>query len=279
MGRSLGILFGFCTLVLTPTLFADESFYLVNQKPGTNHLTLEMGVGDSSFSGGSSQLQSLGFEYRRALDKQKSVWLETRMMGRRFSTSAQGGSSGVGLSDVHLGYKDGQIYDLVTFIFGSQVSLSPGAAQDPRLGQVEGSNSFTGTQSLAGFLGFESYSEALAVGGQVELRAYSDIRAVDGEDVVTVTNRNRLIPRFSGFIEVPVSRSVDIGFEAALARPDLALDKYILGGVGNQYEAGFYGHWDYDSSTKAIIELAAKSRKYPLSEESVDIGVGLRRSL
>ncbi|MBX3018688.1 MAG: hypothetical protein KF767_12415 [Bdellovibrionaceae bacterium] len=262
-----------------PFANADESLYLVNQKSGESRVSAELSIGDSQYAGGRSRLQALGVEYRRALDERQSVWGRTQMMGRQFTTSGQGHTGGTGLSDIELGYKNGRIYDVVTLVYGGTLNLSPGATQDPRLGRVDSSNSFSGTQSAAGYLGFESYSEALAVGGQAEVRMYSDIRALDGTEVITVTNRNRLVPRFSGFVEIPVSRDFDLGFEGALARSDLSVDKYLLGGAGNQYEAAFYGNYDLDRDTRAVVRISAKSQKYPLAEESFDIGVGLQRGL
>lgn len=277
MLRILGLLtiFG----LAAQSALAQESFYVVNQKPGLNTMTMDFSVGDSSFNGGHSELQSLGLEYRRAMDEKLSVWARTRLMSRRFSTLDQGSSAGVGLSDIELGLKQGEVYDLVTLIYGASMGLSPGATEDPRLGQIERSNNFSGTNSLAGYVGFESYSESLAVGGQAELRVYSDIRAVNGPDIDTITNNNRFVPRLSCFIETPVSRTLDLGFQAALARPDLSIEKYMFGGAGNQYEAGFYGHWKLDKETTALLQINAKNQKYPLSEDRVDLGVGLRRLL
>lgn len=258
---------------------ANESLYLVNQKPDDSGITAQLSFGDSQFSGGTSRRQALGLEYRRALDDHRSVWARTQMMGRQFNGAGQNTAGGTGLADVELGFKTGRIYDVLTLVYGGRAILSPGATQDPRLGRVDRSNNFSGTQSLTGYVGFESYSQSLAVGGQAEVRMYSDIRAVDGDSVITVTNRDRFVPRFSGYIEVPVTRDFDLGFEGAIARSDLAIDRYLLGGVGNQYEATFYGQYDLDRDTSLLARVAAKSQKYPLAEEVFDVAIGLRRGL
>lgn len=259
---------------------AQESFYVINQKPGTNTLTLDYTQGHAEYSRGSANRQTLGAEYRRALDGQTSIWGETHITGLQHAVSGDNLTyEGTSLGDIDLGIKRGVLFDMVTLIFGSTATLSPGAASDPRLGNVRSVNGLSGTQRLSGYLGIETYSENLAIGSQIELNAYSDIRALDNDQVEILTNPHRLVTRILGFVEVPVTRELDLGFVAALARPDLSVEKFLLGGIGNQYEAGFYGHWKFDKATAAFVRIEAENQKYPVVEDRLDLSFGLRHQL
>lgn len=262
----------------TQLAFAQESFYIINQKPEQSTLTLDYILGNSSFAGGQSEVQSLGFEYRYSLSRESSLWMASRL-GDRNSRQEGLSSDGMSLSDVELGFKSGHVYDLFTSVFGLNASVSPGAAQDPRLGRTESTNQFSGTHSLAPYVGFEAYSERLAVGAQLEVRLYSDILARDGTGLNRVQNENPIVPRFSAFVEIPLVQHLDLGFQVAVARPDFALDQYILGGSGTQYELGAYGQWRFDAKTTGLVRALLKNQKYPLSDERFDVGVGLRRQL
>lgn len=267
--------------------FAMESNYVVNQKPETTSFELRYTFSDGGYQtdlyrqGSSATTSShiAAIEFTKNLEKNQSVWINGKLIGRRINVDNQQNFSAVGIGDIGIGYKKGEVYDLLTTIYGANASLSPGLALDPRLAQVNQVNNFSGTQSLAPFFGVEAYSGNMALGGLVEVRLFSDIRYEDNGNAKTFTNPNRFVPKIKGFVEVPITKSWDWGMEVSVARYNFALDQLLFGGAGNEYEATMYGQWKYDSQTTLLGMVLTKDQKYPLVETKLDVSIGIRREM
>lgn len=281
------------TLVLLVTAFswncanAMESHYVVNQKPDKNTFELKYMFSDADYhtelfrenSKAVATSNILAVELRRTLENNQSVWINGKIIDQKVSINNQSAVSSVGLGDIEMGYKKGEVYDFLTSVFGATASLSPGLAQDPRLAQLQRINSFSGTQSLAPFVGVEAYSGSMAVGSTFEVRLFSDIRYDDGADAKTYTNPNRFIPKIKGFVEVPIAKTWDWGMEVSVARYNFAVDQLLFGGVGNEYEAMMYGQWKVESKTAILAMISTKDQKYPLPKTNVDLSLGFRKEM
>lgn len=262
-------------LVTSFSQAAIESTFVVNQKAEATSLMFDYGFEDKSFEAGSAKAHKIGFEFRNNLTARQSVWARGQMIGTTFE-SVGGERRGYGLGEIQLGSRWGDVYDLVTVVYGANAALSPGMARNPRWGQVNQINSFSGYHSLAPFVGFESYSGSVAFGVDAEVRLFSDIRYEDRGEAKTTTNPNRFIPKIRGFAQIPVIKSIDFGVQGAISRNSFALDQLLLGSPGNQYEAEIYGLGKISPEIQMLVALSAKSLRYPLVEDSTNLSLGVR---
>ncbi len=283
----------FCPATLLAILFsatatmAVESSYVVNQKPDKNSFEFRYTFSDGDYrtdfyrAGGKATTSShiVTLDYHRNLESDQSAWISSKLVGRKINVDNDFNLTSVGIGDVELGYKKGEVYDFVTTIYGASSSISPGLAQDPRLAQVSRVNNFSGTQSLAPFVGLEAYSGNMAVGGIIEVRLFSDIRYEDNGNAKTFTNPNRFVPKIKGFLEVPITKGWDWGLELSVARYNFAVDQLLFGGIGNEYEALMYGLWKVEAKTTLMATVASKDQKYPLPETKMDISFGIRKEM
>lgn len=253
-----------------------ESSFVVNQKPSSTFLTFDYTMEDHSFDKGSAKSHEIGFEIRQNLDTRRSVWARGQMVGTAYDTSTLNQKMGYGLGDISFGSKWGDVYDLVTVVYGLTGSVSPGMARNPRYGSVSQINSFSGYHTLAPYIGFESYSGAIAFGADAEVRFYSDIRYEDQGEAVTATNPDHFLPKLRAFAQVPVISGFEFGVQGAISRNNFSLDQLLLGSPGNQYEAEIYGLGKMDKQTQIFVAFTAKSLRYPLIDETSNVNVGLR---
>lgn len=280
------LVFGLCQFSTLST-YAMESFYVVNQKADKNSFEFRYTFSDGGYntdvfrqgSKATTTSHAATIEFRRNFENNQSAWVGGRLIGRKINLDNQQNFSAVGIGDLELGFKKGEVYDLLTTIYGLSATVSPGLAQDPRLANINRVNNFSGTQSFAPFYGVEAYSGNMAIGGLVEVRLFSDIRYEDAGHAKTFTNPNRFIPKVRGFVEVPITKSWDWGMEMSVARYNFALDQLLFGGTGNEYEAMMYGQWKMDSQTTLLAMVLTKDQKYPLPETKVDVSLGIRKEL
>lgn len=282
-----GLSFLLCCL-LGASAMAHESFYTVNSKANRETLEFSYTLVNSDYiaegfgndTRASTRSHMVGLEFRRELDDNQSFWIGTQLVGGRISLDNDTQFNGIGLSDINLGYQRGEMYGFMMFFYGLSGSLSPGPAQDPRLSRVEHINNFfSGSQSLAPYVGIQAYSGSVAIGAVTEVSVYSDIQYEEQGKTRVLTNPDRFIPKLKGFIEVPLARSWSWGLEAAVSRNTFAADQLLFGGAGNQYEAMMYNQWKIEQNTVLMAAVTSKDQKYPLPESQIDVSLGLRKEM
>jgi hypothetical protein len=141
-------------------------------------------------------------------------------------------------------------------------------------------NDLSGYQTLGGVIGIQTYADKLALGAEFEARVYS-ARSVDdmGGTLKTSDGAAAFIPTISGFLEFPVVRKVNLGFHAAMSRPNFQLDRVLFGGPENRFQGQLYSEWIVDEETTATFEVGYSALALPDVQERSSLNFGVRKAL
>lgn len=279
---------------------SSESRFLVNQVEDSSDILLEYRRFDSSFdrtpsmAGGTANTNLVHAEYQRAMGPMTRLTISTGFAQK--DVKAYVGASyldsdllvqrkGISFTDLEMSLKTANVEPEFTWYYGGVGSISPAAARDPRLdlvqspGEARSTNNFSGYQTLGGMIGIETYVDKLALGTQFETRVYSD-QSIDGGSVPRNSElRDRVIPTLNAFLEFPLLKTVSIGFDAGVTRPDFGLDKMIFGGSDNRFQGKLFSEWVVDRETTAILEFGQASKQFPFKEDQSSMNIGVRKSL
>lgn len=273
---------------------AQESRFFINQSEGKSDIQMTYKRTDTSFETGSALVNLIDAKYTRALEDmtqfeigvgfaQKDVRINKISTGETVALR----KTGVSFTDIDLSLKTAWEQEKFTWYVGGVASISPGAARSPRyLNYIPNSsteievNELSGYQTLGGVIGIQSYADKLALGAEFEARAYS-ARNIDNtkRGVTTENEGGKVIPQLSGFIEFPLARKVNLGFNAALTRPDFQLDRVLFGGPENRFQGQLYSEWTVDAETSATFEVGYSALNVPDLEERSNFNVGVKKAL
>lgn len=275
---------------------ANESRFVVNKSEGESDIQMKYRRQHANFETGNSFTNMIGLEYERALPQYAEMNIGLGF-AQRDSDSAVGNdayydtstrSTTLGFTDIAGGLRIAEVEEAFTWYYGGVASISPGAARDPRNAYSKQSarrnegNNLSGYQTIGGVIGVESYVDKLALGSEFELRAYSKREVADGYDndeALDHRQEQRFIPTLKGFVEFPIIKDLNIGFNASLMRPNSQLDQLILGGPNNHLSGKLYSELKVDRETSAILELGSNSQVIPYRENQTEVSLGIRKAL
>lgn len=278
-------------VLMSVNVLASESRFIVNNATtNTSDMELSYTRQDTSYDRGNAFANIITMTYNRTFAELQSFYIEAGFAHRDskydrlksdLSTTNERNTA-LGFTDVSAGVRVGNVEDAYTWYYGGMASISPGAARDTRIGFEGGSNSgsnLSGYQSVGGVIGMESYVDKLALGAQFETRLYSDRRVDRMGSVETQTLKDRFIPKLQAFAEFPVVKDWNIGFNAAVTRPDYALDKLAFGGTDNHFQGMLYSQVKLDRETSARIDVGYKSQVLPDREDQNILTLGIQKAL
>jgi|GEM_PF-4996337 len=280
---------------------SSESRFLVNQADDSSDILLEYRRFDSSFdrsstmAGGTSNTNLVRAEYQRAMGPMTRLTISTGFAQKDVKAFVGGNNldsdllvqrKGISFTDLEMTLKTALVEPEFTWYYGGVASISPAAARDPRLdliqspgGNAISTNNFSGFQTLGGMIGIETYVDKLALGTQFETRVYSDQSIDGGGNPTTSQLRDRVIPTLNAFLEFPLLKTVSIGFDAGVTRPDFGLDKMLFGGSDNRFQGKLFSEWVVDGETTAILEFGQSSKQFPFKEDQSSMNIGVRKAL
>lgn len=294
--RSTVLLWLVAGLTFSSGVQAQESRFLINQTPGLADIQLDYKRHDDTFDKGSSMTNLINAEYVRTIDEmtlfqigvgfaQKDVRISE--IKNNFSNETTLRKTGVSFTDINASLKTAWDQEKFTWYIGAVSSISPGAARNPRhltaapssLSNIQ-VNDLSGYQTLGGVVGMQTYADKLALGAEFEARVYSN-RSVDnmGGTLARSTDTAAFIPTISGFLEFPLVRKVNLGFHAAMSRPNFQLDRVIFGGPENRFQGQLYSEWIVDQETTATLEVGYSALTMPDVQERSSMNIGVRKAL
>ena len=260
------------------TVNAEESYFFVNQVKNKPVLEASYSRQNGTFRQGETSGNKLGIQFTRPFENDSSLWIKTGFESREVSSTMHKEvmdynvkKNGIGLNDIEGGIQYYRLGDSYNWNYGFAGSMSPGAAQDPRLAEYSEVSNVSGLYSVAAQGGIESYVDSLAVGASAELRLYSNrYISRNGSKVWERTGNapNEVVPTLKGFIEMPMSKDVNFGFMTSLS---VSSENYYLGKL--------YGEWKVDNQMTALFGLSASHRLIPHVEDTNDISIGIRKRL
>lgn len=280
-----------CALVMLASQSqAFESHYIVNQDLNKGQLEMNFHQTQRSFlahgyykdNQGSEDLRALELGYSHAIGELTSIGVSTQFIGRSYNSDTNGQSHTVnGLGDIGVALKSGTIFKPLTLTYGANGNLSPGAAKNPYSNPGENvrasGNNFSGVNSIAPFVGIESYFGQIAVGGGLVLAYYGDQYVNSNNDPAASSSRATTTLRTEGFVEFPVFNRVDVGMNVAMGNRSFGFADYY--DRGNEYLARIYGQYKIDKDTSFMAAVSSENTIVPVERDSTDLTVGLRRSL
>lgn len=280
------------TSIVAVSALANESRFVVNKNEGEADIQMKYRRLHSNFDNGNAFTNFIGLDYNRALPQFADMKIglgfaqqDTDAILVNSNTATR--STSLGFTDITGALRVAEVEEEFTWYYGGAASISPGAARDSRFAastelRRDAGNNLSGYQTIAGVIGVESYVDKLALGSELELRAYSRRSVASGyssEEALSRNDDQRFVPTLTGFVEFPVVRDLTIGFNAALMRPDPKLEQLVLGGPDNYLSGKLYSELKVDKETAATLELGSTSQVIPHRESQTEVSLGIRKAL
>lgn len=280
-----------CTLViLAAQAKAFESHYIVNQdmKKGQLEMTYRQAQQMYQTRGayladrGDESVRALELAYSHSLTEVTSAGISTQFINRSYHSDQGDRSNTVsGLGDIQMFLKSGTVFNPLTLTYGTHVQLSPSDANAPYANRSSNNhtngNDFSGTNSLAPFVGIESYLGQVALGGRFVMAYYSAQSMNSDIDSRYLASPETFVFRTEVFVEFPVFNKVDVGLNIMAGNNKTGLSNYL--DRGDEYLARVYGQYKVSKETAVTASISSQAVIVPLQRNSSDFTLGLQRSL